>query len=104
MLEDMSVAEKVPTLKKYLDRLPVNASVTVETKAGKTYTLTTSELKGLKDGLRQGIKDLVNDGNKDLTAGEFDVDGGLKVTVQYNSRTFTFYLWIDFDGVPPTDE
>lgn len=96
MLEDMKVSEKVPTIKNYLDRLPANAIVTVETKDGKTHTLTTSELKGLKDGLRQGIKDLVTPDNENLKAGDFDVDGGLKVTVQYNSRTFTFYLWIVF--------
>ena len=104
MLDDMSVSEKLPTLKNNLDRLPANASITVEETNGKTHTVTTTELKGLKKGLGQGIKDLVTNDNDYLKAGDFDVEGsGLKVTVQYNSRTFSFWLWIDFDGVPAAE-
>lgn len=100
-VQDMApegVTGKVPTIKNALNRLPANASVTVEVN-GTPYTLSTDDLKGLNEkGLVKGFQDLVKDPNKDLKLNDFDTENdlGLKVTLNYkDSRYFTFYLEID---------
>lgn len=98
-----SVTNRVPRLKNALNRIPEGYTVTVTTDDGVEHTLTSAEIKALKEAasLTEALNDFVNDTNKDLTLGKFDVKDGLKVTLTRETngtRTFVFYLWLDLDG------
>ena len=84
--------DKIPT-----DRLPDEATVTFH--IGNGYTLSKEDLASFKnvatrDGLAKALADLANKG-PELKLNDFDVNNGVQVDVHYNSRAFTFYLWID---------
>lgn len=86
--------DKIPT-----DRLPDEATVTFH--IGNGYTLSKADLASFKevatsDGLAKALADLADKGTE-LKLSDFDVNNGVQVDVHYNSRAFTFYLWIDFN-------
>ena len=89
---------KIPT-----DRLPDEATVTFHI-SGEKYELSKEDLANFKrdatsKGLATALANLATPNREKLSLSVFDVDDvdnpGVRVDVEYNTRAFTFYLWID---------
>lgn len=90
----------VDRLTNLIGRLPAGASVTIGGENG--FTLSKSALSSLQNVSStseacEAIADLINGSDylKALSLSDFYGENGQEITVQYNSRTFTFHLVID---------
>ena len=80
------------------DRLPEDATVDIHFLT-RTVSLSKEDLAKFKTeatgtGLATALANLAGKG-PELKLNDFDVTDGVQVDVHYNSRAFTFYLWID---------
>lgn len=90
----------VDRLTNLIGRLPAGASVTIGGEGG--FTISESALSKLQSAdttseACKAIADLINNSDylKGLSLSDFYGDEGQEITVQYNSRTFTFHLVIE---------